>query len=191
MKLTEKQINIFTGAVELIYENGYKETSVRDLAAKINMNPAALYLEFKSKEEILVWICDDIYDRFSRILIEVNSLDDTAEKKCYLLVKRHIEEVLSNTKQFIIGSDYMHIADQLTNNKYSIFVNQYVEVMKKIIYQIIPNNQFAEYLHKDTSIFVLLYILNHTPKWAVLENGKYDIDCMTNHILSKFLNGLF
>ncbi|WUO22787.1 TetR/AcrR family transcriptional regulator [Streptomyces sp. NBC_00287] len=47
-------------ALELFAEQGYEKTSLREIAERLDVTKAALYYHFKTKEEILVSIYDDL-----------------------------------------------------------------------------------------------------------------------------------
>ncbi|MFD7404295.1 TetR/AcrR family transcriptional regulator [Streptomyces sp. NPDC059866] len=47
-------------ALELFAEQGYEKTSLREIAERLDVTKAALYYHFKTKEEILVGIFDDL-----------------------------------------------------------------------------------------------------------------------------------
>ncbi|GAQ54787.1 TetR/AcrR family transcriptional regulator [Streptomyces acidiscabies] len=47
-------------ALELFAEQGYEKTSLREIAERLDVTKAALYYHFKTKEEILVSIFDDL-----------------------------------------------------------------------------------------------------------------------------------
>lgn len=47
-------------ALELFAEQGYEKTSLREIAEHLDVTKAALYYHFKTKEEILVSVFDDL-----------------------------------------------------------------------------------------------------------------------------------
>ncbi|WP_320781887.1 helix-turn-helix domain-containing protein [Streptomyces sp. CRN 30] len=47
-------------ALELFAEQGYEKTSLREIAERLEVTKAALYYHFKTKEEILVGIFEDL-----------------------------------------------------------------------------------------------------------------------------------
>lgn len=47
-------------ALELFAEHGYEKTSLREIAERLDVTKAALYYHFKTKEEILVSIFEDL-----------------------------------------------------------------------------------------------------------------------------------
>jgi AcrR family transcriptional regulator len=47
-------------ALELFAEHGYEKTSLREIAEHLDVTKAALYYHFKTKEDILISIADDL-----------------------------------------------------------------------------------------------------------------------------------
>lgn len=47
-------------ALDLFAEQGYEKTSLREIAERLDVTKAALYYHFKTKEEILVSIFEDL-----------------------------------------------------------------------------------------------------------------------------------
>jgi AcrR family transcriptional regulator len=47
-------------ALELFAEQGYEKTSLREIAERLEVTKAALYYHFKTKEEIIVSLFEDL-----------------------------------------------------------------------------------------------------------------------------------
>ncbi len=47
-------------ALELFAEQGYEKTSLREIAERLDVTKAALYYHFKTKEEIIVSLFQDL-----------------------------------------------------------------------------------------------------------------------------------
>jgi AcrR family transcriptional regulator len=48
---------IVTAAMEVFAERGFHASTTRDIASRVGMSPAGLYVHFESKEEVLAAIC--------------------------------------------------------------------------------------------------------------------------------------
>ncbi|MHC3472959.1 TetR/AcrR family transcriptional regulator [Streptomyces sp. 7R007] len=55
-------------ALELFAEQGYEKTSLREIAERLDVTKAALYYHFKTKEEILVSIFEDLSQPISDLI---------------------------------------------------------------------------------------------------------------------------
>lgn len=89
-KLTGKQKEILEAATDLLYRNGFKETSMRDIGQALNIKAASLYAHLTTKEEILEWaishfvdLCENEYEKFFNI--EGNN----ADKISFMIEKQH------------------------------------------------------------------------------------------------------
>ncbi|WP_202436657.1 TetR/AcrR family transcriptional regulator [Streptomyces sp. SID5910] len=80
-------------ALELFAEQGYEKTSLREIAERLDVTKAALYYHFKTKEEILVSIFEDL-TRPIEDLIEWGRLQPHTLETKQEIVRRY-SEVLS------------------------------------------------------------------------------------------------
>ena len=78
LKEEQKQAIIEAARQELL-ENGYKDASMRNIAAKADMTVGNLYRYFKSKEDLQRYILGDTYEKISSILMELSA--DTVSKE--------------------------------------------------------------------------------------------------------------
>ncbi len=74
-KATTKQ-KILKEATTLFSENGYKGTSVRDIAHEVGIKQSALYNHFKNKEEIFIEVSREIFN--SPFSIDSEELKESA-----------------------------------------------------------------------------------------------------------------
>ncbi|MGW7517488.1 TetR family transcriptional regulator [Streptomyces sp. NPDC054796] len=66
---------LLLGAVEAFAERGFHATTTRDIAGRAGMSPAALYIHYKTKEELLYQISRVGHERSVRILTEAARTD--------------------------------------------------------------------------------------------------------------------
>ncbi|WP_431981860.1 TetR/AcrR family transcriptional regulator [Streptomyces qinglanensis] len=72
---------LLLGAVEAFAERGFHATTTRDIAGRAGMSPAALYIHYKTKEELLFHISRVGHERSVAVLEEaVASAPDSAER---------------------------------------------------------------------------------------------------------------
>lgn len=97
-------------------ERGYVETSMRDLAVQLNIKAASIYSHFKSKEEILTIICNEIYDLMKETMKIINDENSDATGKFLLYVKLHIVAVVQNQQSFKIYTKYYNWLKSMLQN---------------------------------------------------------------------------
>jgi AcrR family transcriptional regulator len=69
---------LLLGAVEAFAERGFHATTTRDIAGRAGMSPAALYIHYKTKEELLYQISRVGHERSVQILTEAAGLTEAA-----------------------------------------------------------------------------------------------------------------
>jgi AcrR family transcriptional regulator len=68
-------------AVQAFAERGYHATTTRDIAGRAGMSPAALYIHYKTKEELLYQISKVGHQRSLAMLCEARDAEGTASER--------------------------------------------------------------------------------------------------------------
>ncbi|MFG2630066.1 TetR/AcrR family transcriptional regulator [Streptomyces sp. NPDC048473] len=72
-------------ALELFAEQGYEKTSLREISERLDVTKAALYYHFKTKEDILVSIFDDLNRPVEELIVWGRGQPHTLETKKEIL----------------------------------------------------------------------------------------------------------
>ncbi|MFY4721206.1 TetR/AcrR family transcriptional regulator [Streptomyces sp. LaBMicrA B280] len=83
-------------ALELFAEQGYEKTSLREIAERLDVTKAALYYHFKTKEEIIVSLFEDLTQPIADLIEWGRGQPHTLETKQEIL--RRYSEALSNAE---------------------------------------------------------------------------------------------
>jgi AcrR family transcriptional regulator len=104
---------LLAAAVDAIVEHGYHGTSVRDVADRAGMSPAALYHHFPSKQVLLFTIMDRGMDELIRRSEEAHAAapDDPAEK-LRALVRVHVLRHIEHQKESFLGNSELRSLDE-------------------------------------------------------------------------------
>ncbi|WP_046503149.1 TetR/AcrR family transcriptional regulator [Streptomyces odonnellii] len=81
-------------ALELFAEQGYEKTSLREIAERLDVTKAALYYHFKTKEDILISLFEDLMRPIDELITWGRSQPHTLETKREIL--RRYSEALAN-----------------------------------------------------------------------------------------------
>src|SRR5947208_4868550 len=86
---------ILRTAARLFQQRGYHATSMNDVASALKLSKGGLYHHFQSKDEILFNLMDHAMDiTQERVINGVRDIADP-EERLRMLIRRHIEVVLS------------------------------------------------------------------------------------------------
>jgi len=80
-------------AYELLNEKGYYEMSMDEIAARVGISKGALYLHFKSKEDLVFTIINEEIERFLLLIDQIIAQD--------LSVQQRLEQILLETYKSI------------------------------------------------------------------------------------------
>lgn len=72
-------------ALELFAEHGYEKTSLREIAEKLEVTKAALYYHFKTKEDIVISIFEDLTQPIDELITWAEEQPRTLETKQEIL----------------------------------------------------------------------------------------------------------
>ncbi|MFB7468400.1 TetR/AcrR family transcriptional regulator [Streptomyces sp. NPDC056224] len=72
-------------ALELFAEQGYEKTSLREIAERLEVTKAALYYHFKTKEDIIISLFEDLTRPIDELITWAEGQPRTLETKCEVL----------------------------------------------------------------------------------------------------------
>ncbi|SDP25734.1 TetR/AcrR family transcriptional regulator [Actinacidiphila guanduensis] len=81
---------LVVAAVEAFAERGYHATTTRDIASRAGMSPAALYIHYKTKEELLYQISKVGHVRSLAMLEEARDAEGTAAERLAAAVRAFV-----------------------------------------------------------------------------------------------------
>lgn len=93
---SQRKLQIIATATSLFHEKGYHETSLDDIADQIGFTKPAIYYYFKSKEEILFAIVDNIVESALQRIREIAHRPGSASERLHDLLKANTRVILEN-----------------------------------------------------------------------------------------------
>src|SRR5438067_13790841 len=76
-------------ALELFTEKGYDQTSLREIAEKLEVTKAALYYHFKTKEDIVISLFQDLAKPCDELIAWAEGQPRTLETKLEVIRRYH------------------------------------------------------------------------------------------------------
>ncbi len=163
-------------------------TSMRDIAAELDIEAASLYSHIKSKDEILETICFRMAEQFLTGIAEVNDLYFNAEEKLKLAIKAHINIL---TGDLNASSVFIREWRHLNGPKLSEFKqarDKYENEFKLILQNGEDENVFQA-VDKKFAVLAILSALGSVTEWYK-PGGGLTPDQISERLSNFILNGL-
>lgn len=183
--LSNKKKAIFDACLKLFYENGFTETSMRDISEVLKINPASLYTHISSKEEILEWIITPYVDTATNAMAEFHCIERSFSQQFRCMVEKNIE-ISTDTKMLSdVFKRYLHMVDKKIQKRYADFSAEYLSLLTRslIHYKIEKHIDFDP----ETAARFLIHSMNNSYKWVPSHYTKAQIvDIFENKIFFGF-----
>lgn len=133
---TERQQKIIKSARAVIFLKGIERLTVREIAKELKMTNGALYRHFKSKNEIISLLIDDIEDNLLFAIKEAaNKTGDPLQKlESIFLSHLSYSEQMKGTS-FTVINQVSGIKDKKLKEKMLGVLNKYLKTIKEIVIQ--------------------------------------------------------
>jgi len=185
---SQRYNEIINAAVKLFKEKGYKATSIRDIAASINLTQGTIYHYVKNKEELLFEINDRLINSVLIRRKEILDADLSGKEKLRLTIRDILTAISSyNDYIFVFFRDYKNLSK---NNLKKIIKKRdnYEKMVETIIQKGIANKEFKN-LDSRISALALFGICNWATNW-LKPRGRLSIDEISDILSEIFLQGL-
>lgn len=144
MKIQTKKEIFLATTLELFHEKGFKATTMRDIAGKLNFEVANVYNYIDSKQSLLESFLDDISDEFHASIDNILQSSHSPAEKLRRMISENIQ--LTANKPFevaLLMNDWRHLNGQ----KFDDFIKRRTDYENKvslIIKDGIKQNQFRD-----------------------------------------------
>src|SRR6476661_5225787 len=98
----DRKEQIYSTASSLFSERGYHATTVRDIAARLNMQGGSLYAHIDSKEDVLWEIVSRAAEQFLQAARPVAASNLSCAEKLREMVRAHVAIVAANLSEATI-----------------------------------------------------------------------------------------
>lgn len=100
-ELERRRHEIFARTVHLFIENGFRETSMREIAETAGMGKSSLYDYFRTKDDILLWAMEDEILDLTTAAQEIASQPIPAIERLRQIMQKHLEYLVTS-KEFYL-----------------------------------------------------------------------------------------
>jgi len=186
-KRSEKYNEIIQAAVKLFKEKGYKATSVREIAAAINLTQGTIYHYVKNKEELLFEINDRLINAVLIRRKEILDADLNGKEK----LRQTLKDILTTIAKYndyltVFFREYKNLSG---NNLKKIIIKRdtYEKMVETIIQEGVANKEFKD-LDSKISVLAFFGICNWATNW-LRPRGRLSVDEISDILSEIFLEG--
>jgi len=183
-----RQEQIKQAVLDIIYTDGLKNLSTRNLAKRIGMSEGAIFRHFASKQDIILAIIKDVQKDFiGRLRIIANSGFEP-EKRLKSFLCHTIQYLLENKGiTMLIFSEASHNNDtELKDNLSQIFHSQR-SLVSKIIEDGIASGLWDETVSVENVAMLYMGIPVSLNIELILNGGNFHMDNFCQHMMELLL----
>lgn len=182
---------ILRASARLFQQQGYDATSMNDVAAALKLSKGGLYHHFQSKDEILFNLMNHAMDiTQERVIDGVRGIVDP-EERLRMLIRRHIEVVLSvRDREITVMLHENHPLPPPLRRRINARKKDYVHFVESLIAEVQQVRGSKGSVSPRAAAFALLGMINWIYQWYRPEGALREEDLATQYT-EIFLAGAF
>ena len=185
---TDRKDEIIQTAALLFNTKGYKNVTMRVLAAEIGIKAASLYNHIHSKQEILSHIILDLSEQFTGNMATVSKSDLSAVEKLKKIITSHIDITLNNPNGMAsLQNDWMYLEEEHLPY-YKKMRKEYEDNLRQIIKQGVEQGEIKN-ANPEIILFSILTSLRSLYIWYSRQK-EMEKDELKDDIIDVLLNGI-
>lgn len=142
---TIRQLEIIIAARAVIFSKGIENLTVREIAKELKITNAALYKHFKSKNEIISLLIDDIEENLlSAIQRAADKIDDPLQKLESIFYSHLSYSEQMKGTSFTVINQVSGLKDTHLKRKMFGVLNKYLKTIKGIVVQGMDSGVFRK-----------------------------------------------
>lgn len=183
---TSQRYRILTAAAELFQQQGYPATSVRMIAASVELGASSLYNHMEGKQELLKEICFTSAERFELGLKTLRSKESNTSNLLKGLIRLHVQLAVNHPETVTVFNDEWRHLEQ---NSLYLFLRKRKDYQSQVKEIFMDGQQRGEIASHDLDITVpaLLGSLS----WVYQRRGvsTTQIEEITSQLYTLWANG--
>lgn len=182
---------ILRTAARLFQQRGYHATSMNDVASALKLSKGGLYHHFQSKDEILFNLMDHAMDiTQERVINGVRDIADP-EERLRMLIRRHIEVVLSvRDREITVMLHENHPLPPSLRRRINARKKDYVHFVENLIADVQRARHSRGSVSPRAAAFALLGMINWIYQWYRPE-GTLQQEHLVRQYTEIFFAGAF
>ncbi len=172
MKSKTRKEQIKDAAAKLFRKQGYRGTSMDNIADAMGMKAASLYNHIKSKQAILSDLCLEVAKAFTDGMNDINQSSLTPFEKLKRIVGLHVKLTADYTDSIsLVTSEWIHLSkdfkEELDGSSYEVYSrlrNEYELQFREILKKCMEEGSIRQ-VNIEVAIFSILSSLHWLYSW--------------------------
>jgi AcrR family transcriptional regulator len=189
----ETKEKILSSAIDIFTENGFEKTTIKQIITRAEIGYGSAYTHFKGKDEILIFLMEDVMDRFFTIAeleYEPASLIDAQTRITYQVSEflRLAEQERSILRVFHEAMGRSETAQQ----KWKLIQKKFIERISKDISHVQDKGLAKSNLNIEL-VARSWFAINEMYLWELVENEEYPfkIEEIAENVTELYTKGLY
>jgi AcrR family transcriptional regulator len=199
--------DIIIAAADALHRNGYEATTMKDIAAEVNLTAASLYHHFRNKDALLLAVLEEGLNHVIGLIEPVIDAQKSNAEKLAEMIRLHVVNVTRNTTvgaamvfeiRSLMNSKAPRNGDKPTNMVYEDFMQRrdnffarrdyFEKLFREVVKSGIRDGEFREV---DAAIYAKTMLGAHN--WVAVwykESGRLSGEVVADMMADTFLAGL-
>ncbi|MDZ7778018.1 MAG: TetR/AcrR family transcriptional regulator [Bacteroidales bacterium] len=186
-----RQHQIKKAVLDIIYTDGLKSLSTRNLAKRTGMSEGAIFRHFLTKQDIILSIITDVHTDLIGNLQQIANNDDNPQKRLNSFVCFTVDYLTRNKGiTMLMFSEASHKNDAVMKEKLSLIFNKQKTLVSKIILDGIALGDWDESIPVENVAMLYMGIPVSLNIEVILRGGEMHIDNFCARMMQLLLKML-
>ena len=188
-KLRREQIK--KAALEIIVYEGIGKLSTRNLAAKVGISEGAIFRHFKTKQDIILSIIEDVKENMLGAMKLAANVKNPADRRLFNMMCAQVKYILNNQGvNILLFSEAVHYDDSVLKKELKKILDEQKKLLTGVIKDGVKEGIFDKNTNiEDASMFYLGIPITLNIE-LVLNRSKLNTESFCKRMLSLFFRVL-
>jgi AcrR family transcriptional regulator len=186
-----RQEQIAEAAIELIAAEGVNSLSIAGIAERVGIVPSTFYRHYKSKDEVLDAILDQLRIKLLGNVTAVRKETEKTTERLKRLMQRHVRLLAENhVIPQIVFSDSFYAGHAERKNKVKGIVSAYLREVQKMVTEGQKDGTILDGVSPETVSVMFLGIVLPTAVLRNVAGGRFDVNRYIDSAWPLFKRGI-
>ncbi len=181
---------ILDAAAHFFRQQGYRATTLRDIAATVGMKAGSIYYHFASKDEIVAAVMNDGVDNVLRAVtgaLEALPADTDPRTRLEAAIRAHLGALLEFSDYTSAGLKAYGDVPEAVRETTRPHRRRYEALWNELINELVDAKVSPPGISPETMRLAILGVMNWSPEWY--RPKRHSIETLSREFASLFLRG--